>query len=211
MIGGGTRLRGLGLAVLILLLFGHGVQSVRGDTRPATFDDGMRAHLAKRYDESRPIFADLAAAGAVRAQFMMGTIHEQGLGVPKSLSRAAEWYRMAAEGGNASAQYNLGVLYQFGKGVPKDAKSAARWHRKAANQGHGRAQNNLSTFYYTGVGVARDLAEAWKWLTLSAAGLTGQGRKIALQNRAVLEKEMTEAVRAEGRRRAAAWRDRRAK
>lgn len=200
-----------GLAVLVLLLSGCGAHSARGDTHQSTFADGMRAHLAKRYGDSRPIFADLAAAGNVRAQFMMGTIHEQGLGIPKNLSRAADWYRKAAEGGSASAQYNLGVLYQFGKGIAKDAKAAAFWHQKAANQGHGRAQNNLSTFYYTGVGVDRDLAEAWKWLSLSAAGLKGQGRKIALQNRTILEKEMTDAARADGRRRVAAWRDRRAK
>ena len=205
------RLRGLGLAALFILLSGCGATPARGDTQQAAFADGMRAHLAKRYGDSRPIFADLAAAGNVRAQFMMGTIHEQGLGVPKNLASAAAWYRKAAEGGNASAQYNLGVLHQFGKGVAKDAKAAAAWHRKAANQGHGRAQNNLSTFYYTGVGVDRDLAEAWKWLTLSAAGLAGQGRKIALQNRTILEKEMTDGDRAEGGRRVAAWRERHAK
>jgi TPR repeat protein len=208
--GGRSLLRDLGLAVLILLVSGCGALPARGDTHQASFVDGMRAHLAKRYGDSRPIFAGLAAAGNVRAQFMMGTIHEQGLGVPKNLANAAAWYRKAAEGGNASAQYNLGVLYQFGKGIAKDAKAAAFWHRKAANQGHGRAQNNLSTFYYTGVGVERDLAEAWKWLSLSAAGLKGQGQKIALQNRATLEKEMTEAAIADGRRRVAAWRDRRA-
>ncbi len=201
----------LGFAVLLVLLSGFGLDSARGDTQQATFADGMRAHLAKRYGDSRSIFADLAAAGNVRAQFMMGTIHEQGLGVPKSLERAVAWYRKAGDGGNASAQYNLGVLYQFGKGIAKDDKAAAFWHQKAADQGHGRAQNNLSTFYYTGIGVDRDLAEAWKWLSLSAAGLKGQGRQIALQNRTVLEKEMTEDERAEGRRRVAIWRERHAK
>ena len=209
--GSRTALRVLGLAVLLLLLSGLGSGWARGDTQQATFADGMRAHLAKRYGESRTIFADLAAAGNVRAQFMMGTIHEQGLGVPKSLECAVAWYRKAADGGNASAQYNLGVLYQFGKGIAKDAKAAAFWLQKAADQGHGRAQNNLSTFYYTGIGVDRDLAEAWKWLSLSAADLKGQGRQIALQNRTVLEKEMTEDERAEGQRRVVAWRERRAK
>jgi TPR repeat protein len=176
---------------------------------PATaaedFAAGMRVHLEKRYAESRRIFDALAEAGDVRAQFMMCTIYEQGLGVPKDLAAAAEWYRRAAAAGNASAQYNLGVFYQFGKGVPKDPAKAARLLRQAAEQGHGRAQNNLSTFYFTGVGVPRDPVEAWKWLTLSAEGLKGKGQQIALDNRAVIEREMTPEQIEDAKRRTAEW------
>lgn len=169
------------------------------------FSAGMRAHLEKQYSESRRIFHALADEGDARARFMMGTIYEQGLGVPKDLATAARWYRLAAEGGSASAQYNLGVFYQFGKGVPKDPAKAARWLHMAAEQGHGRAQNNLSTFYFTGVGVPRDPVEAWKWLTLSAEDLKGAGRDIALENRKVIEKEMTPAQIQEARKRVASW------
>jgi uncharacterized protein len=169
------------------------------------FAEGMRAHLAKHYAESRRIFLALADEGDARAQFMMGTIYEQGLGVPQDLEAAARWYRLAADGGNASAQYNLGIFYQFGKGVPQDPAEAARWLLKAAEQGHGRAQNNLSTFYFTGVGVPHDPVEAWKWLTLSSDDLKGKGREIAIENRKVIEKEMTPAQIAEARRRVADW------
>jgi TPR repeat protein len=169
------------------------------------FAAGMRAHLAKDYGESRRIFHSLADAGNVRAQFMMGTVYEQGLGVPQDLAAAARWYRRAADGGNASAQYNLGIFYQFGKGVAKDPAEAARLLRMASEQGHGRAQNNLSTFYFTGVGVPRDVVEAWKWLTLSAADLKGKGREIALENRKVIEREMTPDQIEAARGRVADW------
>jgi TPR repeat protein len=175
------------------------------------FADGMRAHLAKHYAESRRVFLALADDGDVRSQFMMGTIYEQGLGVPKDLAAAARWYRRAADGGNASAQYNLGIFYQFGKGVPKDAKEAVRWLLKAADQGHGRAQNNLSTFYFTGVGVKRDPVEAWKWLTLSADDLKGAGRDIALENRKIIERDMTPAEIADAHKRVADWQARHGK
>jgi hypothetical protein len=176
-----------------------------GSALAQDFSEGMRAHLDKDYAQSRRIFHALAESGDARAQFMMGTIYEQGLGVPKDLATAARWYRLAAEGGNASAQYNLGVFYQFGKGVPKDAAEAARWYLKAADQGHGRAQNNLSTFYFTGVGVPRDPVEAWKWLTLSAEDLKGKGRDIALENRKVIEREMTPVQVQDARKRVADW------
>ena len=166
----------------------------------------MRLHLKKKYYKSAQIFHGLAKAGHVRAQFMMGTIYEQGLGVPSDLNAAAYWYRKAAEGGNPSAQYNLGIFYQFGKGLPKSPAEAARWLLMAANNGHGKAQNNISTFYYTGVGVPKDLAEAWKWLTLSADHLKGAGREIVLNNRIAIEKDMSGDELAIAKQRLAAWR-----
>ncbi len=194
------RLRALGIACAAMLAMAPAAEAAEA------FADGMRLHLEKRYGDSRPVFEALARGGDARAQFMMGTIYEQGLGVPKDLAAAAEWYRRAAEGGNASAQYNLGIFYQFGKGVPKNSAEAARLLRLAAERGHGRAQNNLSTFYFTGVGVARDPVEAWKWLTLSAEDLEGSGRQIALDNRAVIERAMTPEQIAEAQRRTAEWR-----
>ena len=189
------------LALVLLVAAAPALEAAEDD-----FAAGMRAHLAKKYEESRRIFEPLARAGNARAQFMMGTIFEQGLDVAKDLAEAAYWYRLAADGGNPSAQYNLGIFYQFGRGVPKDPAQAAIWLQRAAEQGHGRAQNNLSTFYFTGVGVPQDLAEAWKWLTLSADDLKGMGREIALQNRAKIEAKMSPAQLAEAKRRVADWR-----
>jgi hypothetical protein len=193
--------RRLALCVALLALLLPWPQSASAQD----FAEGMRAHLEKHYAQSRRLFQALAEKGDTRAQFMMGTIYEQGLGVPKDLPSAARWYRLAAEGGSASAQYNLGIFYQFGKSVPQDPAEAARWLHMAADQGHGRAQNNLSTFYFMGVGVERDPVEAWKWLTLSAEDLKGAGRQIALENRKVIEKEMTPAQIAAARRRVAEW------
>jgi TPR repeat protein len=195
----------LGLAAPGLLVAACAAPAAQDDAE-ARFAAGMRLHLEKRYAKSRPVFESLAADGHVRSQFMLGTIHEQGLGVPKDLAAAAFWYEKAGRRGDDSAQYNLGILYRFGRGVAKDPVAAARWLGLAANQGHSRAQNSLSTFYYAGVGVERDLAEAWKWLTLSADRLKGQGRRIALENRVVFEREMTAAQLAEANRRVAAWR-----
>tara|TARA_B100000676_G_scaffold204817_1_gene201056 strand:+ start:1644 stop:2297 length:654 start_codon:yes stop_codon:yes gene_type:complete len=187
--------------ILPLVLLGI-VPSVSADT----FSDGMRLHLKKDYFKSAQVFHGLAQAGHVRSQFMLGTIYEQGLGLPSDLNAAAYWYEKAATGNNPSAQYNLGIFYQFGKGVPKSAEKAAAWLLRAANNGHGKAQNNLSTFYYTGVGVKKDLAEAWKWLSLAADQLKGAGRDIVLKNRTAIEKDMSSGEVAEAKRRLTVWR-----
>lgn len=171
----------------------------------ARFDDGIAALESKDFPGALAVFGPLAAQGDGDGQFMLGVMHENGLGVPQDMGAAASWYLKAAETGVASAQYNIGVFYQLGTGVAADPASARRWLARAAEQGHHRAQNNLGTMYYTGGGVARDPIEALKWLTLAAEGLQGDARDITLRNIAAIEKELSAGEIAEAERRVAAW------
>jgi TPR repeat protein len=87
-------------------------------------------------------------------------------------SKAATWYRMAAEQGDAMAQYRLGRMSHLGQGVPRDYGEAVRWYRMAAEQGDPQAQFHLGALYQSGPGdVPRDPAEAAKWYRMAA----GQG------------------------------------
>lgn len=171
----------------------------------APFDDGVSALHEQRFADARAIFTPLARDGNGDAQFMLGVMHENGLGTEKDLQAAASWYEKAAAAGVASAQYNLGIFHQLGSGVPQDPKKAFEYHRMAAMQGHSRAQNNLGTMYYTGAGVARDAIEAWKWLTLAARDLKGDAAEIARANIAAIEGELTSDELAEAKSRTAAW------
>lgn len=175
------------------------------DLRAASFEDGMAALQQKDFSGALAVFGPLASDGNGDALFMLGVMHENGLGLDKDLHAAATWYLRAAEAGVASAQYNIGVFYQLGKGVERDPGQALHWHSRAAEQGHHRAQNNLGTMYYTGAGTVRDTVEAWKWLTLAAAGLTGEARDIALRNIAAIETEMAAGDLTEAKRRVAEW------
>ena len=56
----------------------------------------------------------------LHAQNNLGSLYQNGRGVPKDLGKASELYLKAADQGNAAAQNNLGVLYRSGQGVPKD-------------------------------------------------------------------------------------------
>ena len=51
-----------------------------------------------------------AADGHLRAQYNLGVLYENGLGVEKNPAQAAKWYIVSAEGNYAPAQYNLAVL-----------------------------------------------------------------------------------------------------
>jgi TPR repeat protein len=78
----------------------------------------------------------LADEGNAEAQYKLGRMYEEGLGLPQDSKEAAKWYLKAAEKGNAQAQYKMGTLYTLGKGVPKDRLEAAKWLGKAAQQGY---------------------------------------------------------------------------
>ncbi len=110
-----------------------------------------------------------ATAGNATAQFNLGMMYAQGVGVSKDAAKAVEWYQKAAAQGDAGAQVNLGLMYAHGEGVPKDAAKAVEWYQKAAAQGHAFAQFNLGMMYVRGEGVPEDVAKAVEWYQKAAA------------------------------------------
>ncbi len=73
------------------------------------------------YEKTRP----LAESGLMKAQLMMGILHQIGAGVEQSGPEAVKYYRLAAQQGEVLAWRNLGTLYLLGlAGVDVD-KSAA--------------------------------------------------------------------------------------
>ena len=78
---------------------------------------------------------------------------EYGLEVGQDFSRAAKWYKRAADQGDGWAQNSLGVLYYHGQGVQKDFGQAFHWYKLAAAQGQLYAHQNLGWMY--------ELASSW--------------------------------------------------
>ncbi len=109
-----------------------------------------------------------AEQGDADAQYNLGVMYHEGIGVTQDASEAVRWTRKAAEQGYAEAQYNLGVMYANGKGVIEDASEAVRWYQKAAEQGDASAQYNLGVAYWNGYGVIEDEREAVRWYQKAA-------------------------------------------
>ena len=110
----------------------------------------------------------MSSDGGVDAH-QRGMLHYRGNTVPKSLSEAAKWFRVAADNGHAGAQYNLGIMAFLGQGMTKDYTKAAKWFRMAGEQNHAAAQYNLGFLYYVGRGVAKDDASAYVWIDRAAS------------------------------------------
>jgi hypothetical protein len=83
-------------------------------------------------------------------------MYAEGVGLPRDLSAAIDWFHQAAADGNAAAYYNLGVMHLSGLGVPQDPQAAERFFFKAANRGSAEACVALGLFYAQGEHRAPD-------------------------------------------------------
>jgi TPR repeat protein len=107
-----------------------------------------------------------AAAGHAGALFNLGILAIDG--EKQDFSRAADFFRRAAEGGNVDGAYSLALLYREGRGVMRDNAAAARWMKRAADERIAAAEVEYAIMLFNGEGVARDEAGAAK-LFLRAA------------------------------------------
>ncbi|TAH01778.1 MAG: sel1 repeat family protein, partial [Sphingobacteriales bacterium] len=113
-------------------------------TSPKTlYDEFVVLHKAKKYEAAILPLSKAAEQGYARAQYNLGLMYEEGIGVLQDKKEAISWYFKAAEQGVADAQYNLGIMYTKGEGVLQDKKEAVNWYRKAAEQGNAKAQYKL--------------------------------------------------------------------
>jgi TPR repeat protein len=161
-------------------------------------DKGYGAYGSGDYATSFKEFKPLAEQGNADAQGMLGSMYENGKGVPQDYAEAAKWYARASEQGDAIAQYDLGRMYEYGQGVLQDYAEAVRFYKKAAGQGFAPAQNNLGVKYSYGEGVPLDYITAHMWYNLASVN----GEESAVKNRDFVATKMTPADISEAQRRA---------
>ena len=99
------------------------------------FEEGQAAYAAKDYGTAVEKFTVAAEQGSVRAQFWLGYMYDEGLGVAQDFAKALRFYRLAAGQGSDLAQLHIGYMYEKGRGVSQDDAEALRWSRLAAAQG----------------------------------------------------------------------------
>jgi len=110
---GSTTVLRRALAVLLAIV-------TLGAPAVAQEDDGAAAYERGDYAAAAAAWRAEAEAGGTEAQFNLGVLYDEGLGVAADKTEAARWYRKAAIGGLAAAQYNLAALLAYGEGVPRD-------------------------------------------------------------------------------------------
>lgn len=142
---------------------------------------GARAYRDGEYATALTEFRALAMKGDPLAQYALGLMYTEGVGVSKDPDSAVGWYDKAARQGLAQAQYNLAVAHHMGVGTPRNFARAAHWYRMAAEQDDARSQNNLGYLYEKGWGVPQDDVLAAKWYE-RAAELGNTNAQVNLAN-----------------------------
>jgi hypothetical protein len=122
---------------------------------------GLAAFKNKNYPLAFREWKVSAEAGQAEAEFDLGVLYAQGLGVRRDLTEAMTWYRKAAEQGNAAAEFALGQLYLRGWGVPRDEADAIRWFQMANSVDSDGPPTDWARV--EGYGMTRDPQQAVYW------------------------------------------------
>ncbi|MBI2798757.1 MAG: sel1 repeat family protein [Gammaproteobacteria bacterium] len=106
--------------------------------------DGLTLFQAGEFAAAHRPLELAAMAGDLNAQNLLGIQYYLGLGVPRNLQVAREWFQKAARRQHPSAQKNLGLLYLRGFGVTQDYHQAYGWLHAAFAQGETSAADYLN-------------------------------------------------------------------
>ncbi len=170
---------------LIFLVGVFQLQAADSTNVPAAFQESWQTISNRWGSVALEKIKEAAEAKDVTAQYYLGIIYEDGIGVAENPLEAFNWMKLAAQQGMARAQMNLGWMYKNGAGVAQDYSEAAKFYRQASEQGHAMAQNNLGCLYKGGLGVPEDQVEAVKWFQKSA----DQGERLGAENLAWMYKD----------------------
>ena len=156
-----TKARTFLLALIFLLPFSGSSVSFADD-----FKDALDALDREDYETLHKLTLPLAEKGNAKAQYILGGMYSEGVGVPQDYKEAARWSKIAAEQGLAEAQYNLGLMYYHGEGIPQDYVLAYMWWNLSGSQGQQSARENRDILEeemtQQQVAKAQEMARHWK-------------------------------------------------
>lgn len=137
--------------------------------------DAYDAFLSGRYEEAIAIWLPLASNGDAAAQFNMGVMYANGLGVDRDMSVAMDWWEASARQLHVRAAHNLALAMLAGE--PRDGgresgeidyTAVLRYLKIGADAGYPNSEYTLGKLYAEGVGVEKDPRRAAE-LFLSAS------------------------------------------
>lgn len=120
--------------------------------------------VEKDYSLALYWYTKSADQGSSKAQYQIGRLYRNGLGVNQSHKEAMNWFLKAVSNNNdPSAQNSIGYMYKNGFGVKQDYNIALEWYTKSGLQGNPDGQYNIAMSYYDGTGTPRDYKQALIW------------------------------------------------
>ena len=129
-------------------------------------------------------FNKASQRGNHEAQYRIGLMYRDGVGISKDDKEAAYWFRKAASNGHVESEYEIGLCFLQGRGVLQDMRVGAEWLWRAADNGHARSALYVARMYRDGKGMNKDLRKALRYMRLAAES----GEEEAIKELPELEK-----------------------
>ena len=101
-----------------------------------------------------------AARGYGNAEYILGLVYFNGVGVKRDKKKGFELLVRAAAHGVINAYYAVGMIYEMGLNGKKDTDKSLYWLEKAARYGSKDALFILAMKYYDGIDVPKDEVKA---------------------------------------------------
>lgn len=118
-----------------LTALAHGPKALPEDPEHLNrYRAGYAAYQQADYATALKKWRPLAENGNSAPQLFIGFMYDNGQGVARDDSAAADWYAKAAERDNMIAQVRLALMYRDGRGVPEDRVKAWFWAGMAARK-----------------------------------------------------------------------------
>ncbi|WP_183728904.1 tetratricopeptide repeat protein [Desulfurispira natronophila] len=126
-------------------------------------------HQLPDYDEARFHFYAAAQEEHEVAQYALGIIYLEGIGVDENIELGLEWLHAAALQNYSLAHYTLGKYYTNKHKETQQHDIAFQWFQRAADTGMPRAHFQIGLMQLTGKGTDINVTQAFKSLLRAAA------------------------------------------
>lgn len=108
------------------------------------YQKGLGHLQFQQYEKAHRIWLGLAENGHAQAQFDLGIMFHNGLGLEKDEEMALYWFEKAASQNHADAENYLGAIHKTGRGVAQDIGKAQMYFKRAMEHGNEDARSNYS-------------------------------------------------------------------
>lgn len=132
--------------------------------------DGLSKFFGAKYKESYDIFLKASAFGSAEADYYLGELSFNGLGVKKDRKKALEFTQRSIDKGFEMANWRMGWVYETGAGMKRDTGKAVEYYKKAletikklAANGDPEAMGNLASYYGMGRSIPKSNTLSLKW------------------------------------------------
>ena len=152
-------------------------------------EKGMFALEMEDYDRAIYYLSFEAAQGNPIAQYNLGLMYKNGVGVKIDKNEAVGWFILASNNGHMLGKYALGLAYYHGSGVRTNFQKSMNLFLDASYMGHPASQINVGNMYYYGQGVGKNYPKAHMWWSLAKE----KGVEAAFNNLTMIENIMSKS------------------